>query len=579
MIDRRTFLSGFAAAGTLAGLSGCMTQPTEAHKGANAVPVSWVRYRIGKAGAIDPMLIDNEAGRVVVSQLFDPLLRFDFASGELTPRVATSYQVAEDARSVTFSLAEGVTFHNGDPVTSVSFKRAWERLVRPQPGAEVEGSSDDAVGEDGAYALHNPLTHLLELVDGYEALHRGGASELVGVRCPDDQTLVVELTEPDAEWVYTVAHPALSPVPQRAEDDPETFANNPIGNGPFKMKRAWDGKEEVRLTAYADYAFGKASVEGALLTMEDDTQAAYRQFEAGNVDVCDVPVDQYKNVLDTFGAAEDSCTMTLGAGVARCDEPTLVYLMCNTQVAPLDNAALRTALSYAIDREALADKTLKGSAVPATSPAPPCVARGEIPAWPACSYDPDYAAELFEQAYSAEPDEKRDISLTLLYRKGGVQEYVAEQIKEDLAVVGITLKLQALEAGELVQRYYEGDFECALATWAPTRPTPLAFVEPLLEGERDSLPEINDVEEGQSIAASSLNEEGQPAVTSLFDQARATTDASARHDLCAQALQLASERMAVIPLVHPVHTKIASERIGRLAVDANALPDLAHAQK
>lgn len=571
MIDRRAFLSGLAAAGALAGLSGCSMRPSATHKGTDAVPVSWVRYRIGRPAAIDPALIADEAGCVVALQLFDPLLRFDYESVALKPCAATIYRVADDARSVTFTLAEGATFSNGEAVTSASFKRAWERVVRPLSDEKDEGLEEDAADLDGAYAPHSPSAPLLELVDGYDALYRGRASELAGVRCPDDRTLVVELTEPDAEWVYTVAHPALSPVPQAALDDPEAFAEKPIGNGSFKMKRAWDGKREIRLTANKDRALGAASVEGVLFALEDDTLAAYKQFRAGNLDVCDVPIDQYKDAQDTAGVADDGRTMRPGSGVVHVDEPALIYLACNASAAPLDNTAVRIALSYAIDRETLAKKTLKYSVVPAAGPVPPCIAGDDATAWAACSYDPDRAMELLGAPYPADGAGERGLTFTLLYRKGGVQEHIADQIKEDLAAAGVDLKLKALEADELALRRDEGDYECLLETCAPTRPTPLAFAELMGEGERSAaLPDAVAVDEG---------EDTQPTVTGMLDQARATVSVAERLDVCSQVFQLASEGMSIIPLAHPAHTKVASERIELMVVEPDGTPDLAHAKK
>ncbi len=159
MIDRRTLLGGMAAVSTLMGLSGCSMGSSQANKGADAVPVSWVRYRIGTPVAIDPLNDADEPGPKVVSQLFDTLLRYDFGTQELTPRVALSYQVSEDARTITFTLVSGATFHNGDPVTSASFKRAWERLVCPLPAAGEEGAGAPSAEED--MALNSPSALLL----------------------------------------------------------------------------------------------------------------------------------------------------------------------------------------------------------------------------------------------------------------------------------------------------------------------------------------------------------------------------------------------------------------------------------
>lgn len=574
MIDRRTLLRGMAATGALAGLTGCMGQPSSSHKGADAVPVSWVRYRIGSFVSIDPLHVADEAGRVAVSQLFDPLLRFDYATKTLAPCAAVSYVVAPDARSVTFKLTADATFHNGEAVTSAAFKRAWERLVRPlatdADGEPIEADTDEAGDADDVEVPHSPSARLLALVEGFDALYRGAASELAGLRCPDDQTLEVHLTKPCAEWAYLAAAPALAPVPQAATEDPASFAARPIGNGPFKMKQALKNKREIRLTACKDYVGGEPSVEGVLLAAEGDTEAAYKRFRTGDVDVCDVPVGQYRDAQDTAGISEDGCTMSPGAGVIHSDEPALLALRCNTRVAALAGVAVRTAVSHAVDRETLAEKTLKYSAVPASGLVPPCV--GDAPAWAACPYDPERAEELLQGVYPADESGARKLAFTLLYRTGGVQARVAEQIKGELAAVGVTVRLKEAEADEFAELCAAGDYECALISWAPARPTPLAFAEVLTEGGA-----VAALATGEGAQVTS---EGEPvAVATLLEEACATVDAAKRDELCTQALQLASEELSVIPLAYPAHTEVASEHIEHLTIAPDAIPDLAHARK
>lgn len=563
MIDRRTLLGGMVAAGTLMGLGGCSFGSAQTNKGADAVPVSWVRYRIGTPAAIDPLYVADEAGRIVVSQLFDTLLRYDFDTQELAPRVASSYQVSEDARTITFTLVSGATFHNGDPVTSASFKRAWERLVRPLPVAGEEGAEASDAAEDTA--SYSPSAHLLRHVAGYDALRRSDASELVGLRCPDDQTLVVELTSAKADWPYVAAHPALAPIPQAALDDPESFAASPVGNGPFKMKRAWSPKDDVRLTANKACALGAPTIEGVLFVTESDTSTAYKQFQAGDIDVCDVPVDQYEEAEETAGVAADGRTMEPGARLIHSDRPAVTYLVCNTSAAGLSQAVIRRGLSHAIDRETLCEKTLKYSGAPATGPVPPCLAAGDASLWPTCAHDLDAAADLLDTTHPADEAGKRDLSLTLLYRKGGVHKRIADQVASDLALVGCTIQAQALEADELDERYRLGDFELMLATWEPACTSIEAFVYPLLRsGTADGA--------RQSAYANA-------ELDAVLDQVATTVDHMARRDLCIQALGMAAEEMPFIPLLYPAHTKVASARIMHLAIAPDALPDLCAAQK
>ena len=138
MIDRRAFL-GAAACGVMGlGLSGCSQVEGGDAGSSDDVPPSWVTCRIGKPSAIDPLLVSDRFGLQVLHALFCPLTRI--VDGVATPAAARSITASDDARTFTFSLVEGATFHNGESVTASCFKRAWERLVKPM--------SDDT-DEDG----------------------------------------------------------------------------------------------------------------------------------------------------------------------------------------------------------------------------------------------------------------------------------------------------------------------------------------------------------------------------------------------------------------------------------------------
>lgn len=129
MIDRRAFL-GAAACGVMGlGLSGCSQVEGGDAGSSDDVPPSWVTCRIGKPSAIDPLLVSDRFGLQVLHALFCPLTRI--VDGVATPAAARSITASDDARTFTFSLVEGATFHNGESVTASCFKRAWERLVKP----------------------------------------------------------------------------------------------------------------------------------------------------------------------------------------------------------------------------------------------------------------------------------------------------------------------------------------------------------------------------------------------------------------------------------------------------------------
>ena len=203
MIDRRTLCGAAMGIAAMSALSACGGQEGGSQGGAETVPASWLKCRVGKLSEIDPLLVQDRAGLQVLSAVFTPLMRFD-ANGELVPGAALSCAVSDDACTFTFKLPEHAVFHNGERVTASSFKIAWERLVRAIPSGESASDAEPVFGRWGS---------LLHLVDGYAALRAGRASEMVGLRCPDDATFVVTLTQSCPYFDHVTAHPALGPVP------------------------------------------------------------------------------------------------------------------------------------------------------------------------------------------------------------------------------------------------------------------------------------------------------------------------------------------------------------------------------
>lgn len=587
MIDRRTLLGGAAGIAAGMGLSGCGRAGRGSVTSAEDAPATWLTVRVGVPQAIDPLLVSDRAGLQVLHALFCPLTRIE--DGRAVGNAARSFEVSKDARTVTFHLVEGATFHTGGVVTASAFKRAWERIVKPLD--QDERSGKDKRDEDAEEFAHSRWAELLSAVEGYEALHEGRASELVGLRCPDDNTLVVTLSRPFAGFAEVASHPALGPVPASADQDPEAFAAQPVGNGPFALKEPWDGKAGLALARFDTCAYGVAHVEGVQFVIAGETVSGYHQFQAGNLDICDVPVDQLEDAEETAGTSANAFDMYPGERLVHGAEPGLTYLVCNTRVSPFDRAEFRHAVSCAIDRETLCRKALNYSAEPAWSLVAPTV--GEMPAWEACTFDAERAVEQVEALRSeavdaaetgadpamgsAEADgsvgaagsatapegsensaaaesaaEPLELDFTLLRRKGGVQGHIADQVTADLKDAGVTVKTEALDASDLLERLSQGEFSCAVVTCDPVAATPTATVEALF-GASAGRAAWSGLDAGERSAA--------------VDAVEAAADDASREERVREVVALAGESLDVIPLVHPAYTKIATERVSHARVD------------
>lgn len=570
MIDRRTLCGAAMGIAAMSALSACGGQEGGSQGGAETVPASWLKCRVGKLSEIDPLLVQDRAGLQVLSAVFTPLMRFD-ANGELVPGAALSCAVSDDACTFTFKLPEHAVFHNGERVTASSFKIAWERLVRAIPSGESASDAEPVFGRWGS---------LLHLVDGYAALRAGRASEMVGLRCPDDATFVVTLTQPCPYFDHVTAHPALGPVPAAALADPEAFALKPVGNGPFALKYPWERGRGVMLVSFADCVIGAPLAAGVLLDPMADTVAAYKQFRAGNIDITDVPVDQLSDAEDIATPAPDGRSMAVDARLAHGVEGGLLYLSLNCVSGVFSRPEMRRAACLSVDREALCRKVLKFSGEPALGPISPRVA--EIQPWDACTYDPEGSLQLVEAAKlaalqndpvegegSAEeegtetdaplPDYSLDLDIDVIYRKGGTGARVVAHVVRDLEAAGFSVKTEALDTDDFVKRYHAAEFDCALRTLEPPVPALEAIADELLTYDRSS-------------AGISVYRDEQ--LDHVLAEARRATDVATRRALIQDALSMAGESLPLIPLAHPAYTKIASDRVAASAVDAFGKIDL-----
>lgn len=449
--------------------------------GAETVPASWLKCRVGKLSEIDPLLVQDRAGLQVLSAVFTPLMRFD-ANGELVPGAALSCAVSDDACTFTFKLPEHAVFHNGERVTASSFKIAWERLVRAIPSGESASDAEPVFGRWGS---------LLHLVDGYAALRAGGASEMVGLRCPDDATFVVTLTQPCPYFDHVTAHPALGPVPAAALADPEAFALKPVGNGPFALKYPWERGRGVMLASFADCVIGAPLAAGVLLDPMADTVAAYKQFRAGNIDITDVPVDQLSDAEDIATPAPDGRSMAVDAVLrtgsrAACSiSPSTACPGCfpapRCVVPPVFPSIARPCVARCSNSAASPPSVPFPLALPRYSPGmrartilrvrfswsrPPSSRRCRMIPWKGRVL-PKRAPRLMRPL----PD-PLDLDIDLIYRKGGTGARVVAHVVRDLEAAGFSVKTEALDTDDFVKRYRSAEFDCALRTLEP--PCPLS---------------------------------------------------------------------------------------------------------
>ena len=528
-ITRRTFVGAAALAATL-GLSAC--KQGEASGGSEGQPGSTLSLSVVGLSCIDPYNVQDDTDISVCRQVFDPLMTYDFKKDEVVPCAAESVSANEDGTVFTFKIRQGATFQNGDKVDASAFQRAWNRLVNPK-------------SMDSPSAVAGPLS----VVKGYQDVLDGKTDQLSGVSCPDEYTFQVTLAEPFFEFPMVCTLMQTAPVPQAAIDEPTTFFHSPIGNGAYKIDGDWVDGQYVNLVAWDGYTGEvRPKVQKLHVMIQKDVTTGYREFQAGNVDYCDVPTPEIENIKKEYGLSEDGYTITPGHQLLMGTMPAVSYLVFNLKDPALQDVHLRQAISLAINRDNLVNTVLQGSAAAADNLVPPACQGYKEGQWAYTQYDPDKAKELVTQHYPNGTPE-----LAFLYNADGGHADTVQAIAADLEAAGIKVTLQTLENAALQDAIAAGSYQMV-------RTATLA-----------QYPSIDDVlrtlcsSDGADNSAFYSNDE----VNALLAKARGTADADERTSLYQQANALVAEDVPYAPLTFSTLRKLGSKRIKEAYVAPN----------
>jgi oligopeptide transport system substrate-binding protein len=500
-----------------------------------------MRVELSEPGSLDPPHGDDSEEIIIIRNMFRGLVQYDEKTAKVLPASATSWDVSSDAKKFTFHLRRDNKFANGEPVTADSFVRAFNRLT--------------AKSEDAELAYHAAS------ILGYKEHHDDGtAATLAGVRAVDDYTLEITLAEPDAEFVTKLGHTAFSPVPSQAAIDGQkpSWAEFPIGNGPFMMKEAWQHNQRITLVPNPNY-YDKAKgpfLSEVIFVILADFDTAYTEWKAGNLDWTRVPTA----VLREAEASNP------GKFIKR---PTtgINYLDVITTKPPFNNKLVRQAFSLAIDRRQISDAVFNGLQEPATGILPPSMPGYRKPVQGVgpckyCRYDPTQARQLLQQS---------GVTITgkvpINYNAGAGHEQwlqaVAKNLKDNL---GIDTQLLGKQPFSEYLKFLGGEQATGLGrlAWGMDYPTPDNFLFPLFHSK--------------SIGLDNYSRYSNPAFDDLIARARAELDANKRLQLYQQAEDMVLEDLPIIPLWWRTQFRLARlDKFGGLDMDPFEDPTIATA--
>jgi peptide/nickel transport system substrate-binding protein len=488
MIRRPVAALGLLATiAVLAGSSACARSRPEG----NAIVVALANSPVN----LDPRVGADEASQKAHQLLYNTLVRIN-SDLQVVPELAASPLEQPDTLTYIARLRQGVFFHNGRELTAEDVVYTFRSFLDP---ALLAGR-----GRSGAYR------------------------QLASVEARDRYTVEFKLRAPFGSFPINLVMGIVQ------AGSGEANARQPIGTGPYKMK-SFVQDDRLELEPFDRYYDGRAKNDGLVLkVVPDDTMRALELRKA--------TVDLVVNDLAPDVAYQLRTEGRLGVTTAPGSD--YAYIGLNQKDAVLQHGAVRRAIGYAIDREAIVKYLRRGFATVAVGIVPPMSWAFERDVFN-FTHDPALARRLLDDAGFRDPDGDGPLPrfrVSLKTSTSEVYRVQAAAIQHDLAGVGIQVDVKSSELQTLFADVLRGNFQMYTLQW-------VGVTDPDM---------LRRVYHSKQMPPAGLNRVSynNHEVDRLIDSAAAAVDDEGRRPFYARAQQLIAEDVPYISLWYKTNVAV-----------------------
>ncbi|MCF3132136.1 peptide ABC transporter substrate-binding protein [Streptomyces olivochromogenes] len=486
---------------------------------------------------LEPANTNEVQGGKVLDMIFRGLKRYDSKTGQAKNMLAEKIDTP-DSQNFTITVKDGSTFSNGEKVTAKSFVDAWNY------GASLKNNQKNA--------------YFFGYIEGYDQVHPASGSQtadtLSGLKVVNDRTFTVKLNQKFSSFPDTLGYVAFAPLPQAFFKDHAAWVSKPVGNGPYQIDSYTKGAQ-MALKKWDGYpGQDKAQNDGVTLKVYTDSDTAYTDLLAGNLDlVDDIPASQLKNVKKDLGDRY----INTPAGIIQ----TLAFPYYDQAWNKSGSEKVRTGLSMAINRKQITETIFQRTRTPATDWTSPVLGpEGGFQdglCGTACDYNPTEAKRLIQEGGGLPGGQ---IKITYNADTGSHRMWVDavcnsinNALGNDKACVGNPVGTFADFRNQISQHKMTGPFR---AGWQMDYPLIQNFLQPLY----------------YTNASSNDGKWSNAQFDKLVDQANAESDTAKAVSTFQQAEGVVRDNMAAIPLWYQNGSAGYSQRLSNVALNPFSVP-------
>jgi peptide/nickel transport system substrate-binding protein len=449
----------------------------------------------------------------VIYNVIPSLLALPPGGNQPEPELAESCKF-DNPSTYTCTLRDGLKFSDGSDLTAEDVKASFDRVNRIND-------------TNGPSSLFGSLYKEAGKVTGQE------------VEVVDDKTVTFHLNRPDSTWPFIMTTGGGGIVPSEYPPNKLQPDKQAIGAGPYKLAEYRPGEQTV-LEKNDDY-FGDAPKNDRVIIQYFDKSSALKlAVENGEVDIA------YRNLTPT--EIEDLRSAD-GLSVVEGNGTEIRYMVFNTKLPPGKDLAVRKAMAYVIDRQAIADNVYNGTVQPLYSMVPQGIA-GHIDAFKTmygATPNKAKAAALLKAAGIKTPVQAEIWWTPSHYGDSSADEYA--EIKRALDGSGLfKVQLKSTEWDQYSEAYAEDQYPIFQLGWFPDYPDPDNYLVPFYSTDNFL-----------------KNHYSNKRVDALLTHQKASTDQAKREDDFRQVQTIAAQDVPIIPLWQG--KQIAAVRDGITGVD------------